>query len=264
MKKLLVILVAIALSLMMFALPALAETAVEATAEPAVEETAAEEPAEEEESWAEDAFGSLVGMKWYTALILVILAVMGAMICRQKSGSWTTKRIAYASMCIAIAFVLSCIKLFRMPQGGSVTPAAMLPMILFALACGPGQGLVVGCAFGLLQLIEDFYVIHPVQLLVDYPMAYAALALGCLALLLPEKFSRARLPLAVLLGYFGRYMMATISGAVFFAEYAGEQNAWIYSLGYNLSYLGVEAVIAFAIAWLPGFDRILNMLRKRA
>lgn len=214
------------------------------------------------ESWLNEAFGSLLGMKWYTLLIVVLLLGMGIAMCRQKKGSWNAKRLSYAAMCIAIAFVLSCIKLFRMPQGGSVTPAAMLPLIMFSLACGPAQGLVVGCAFGLLQMIEDFYVIHPVQLLVDYPMAYAALSLGCLALLLPQKYDRFRLPLAALLGYLGRYAMATVSGAVFFAEYAGGQNAWVYSLVYNISYLGVEAVIACAIACIPGFSRILRAMKK--
>lgn len=214
------------------------------------------------ESWLEDAFGSLLGMKWYTALIIALLLGMGVVMCRQSKDRWNAKRLSYAAMCIAIAFVLSCIKLFRMPQGGSVTPGAMLPLIMFALACGPAQGLVVGCAFGLLQMIEDFYVIHPVQLLVDYPMAYAALSLGCLALLLPVS-DRIRLPIAVLLGYFGRYAMACISGAVFFAEYAGEQNAWIYSLGYNISYLGVEALLACVMSCVPGFVRILALMRKR-
>lgn len=242
MKKWISIPVALALAgAMLFAVPAMAEM----------------------DGWIGDAFGALVGMKWYTALILVAFAGMGAVVCRQKSGSWTTRRLAYAGMCIAVAFVLSCIKLFRMPQGGSVTPAAMMPLVLFALAFGPGQGIVVGCAFGLLQLIEDFYVIHPVQLLVDYPMAYAALALGCVALLLPEKYERFRLPMAVLLGYLGRYLMASISGAVFFAEYAGEQNAWVYSLGYNLSYLGTEALIASALAFMPGFGRILKLMRSK-
>lgn len=216
-----------------------------------------------EGSWASEAFGSLLELKWPTIIILIAFFGMGVAICRRNSRTWTTRRMAYAAMCIAIAFVLSCIKLFRMPQGGSVTPAAMLPLILFSLACGPSHGLVVGCAFGLLQLIEDFYIIHPVQVLVDYPMAYAALTLGCLAMLLPDRFARFRLPLAVLLGYCGRYAMAVISGAVFFAEYAGEQNAWIYSLGYNISYLGIEALIACALAFLPGFNVILNMMRKR-
>lgn len=265
MKKCLTLLIAMLLAL---ALPVLAET-VPSEAAAAVEEGVAvvEEAAveeEAEESWVSEAFGSLVGMKAPTAIILVVLAVMGAAMCTAKKESWTARRLAYAAMCIAIAFVLSCIKLFRMPQGGSVTPAAMLPLILFSLACGPVQGMVVGCAFGLLQMVEDFYVIHPIQVLVDYPMAFAALSLGCLAMLLPKRFERMRLPLAVLLGYFGRYAMAVISGAMFFAEYAGEQNAWIYSLGYNISYLGVEAVIACLLSCLPGFGRILQIMRRKA
>lgn len=267
----LTVLTALLMALLPAAAPALAE-ATEAPAGEAVEtaqatEAPAEEAAETEEeaepTWAEEAFGNLTGMHWYTAAIVAVLLVMGILMCTQKKDSWTTRRLAYAAMCIAIAFVLSCIKLFRMPQGGSVTPASMLPLILFALACGPVQGLVVGCAFGLLQLVEDFYVIHPVQLLVDYPMAFAALALACLANLLPVKSDRIKLPVAVLLGYFGRYIMATISGAVFFADGLAGFDAWKFSLGYNLSYLGWEALIAVLLSCIPGFTRILNLMRRK-
>ena len=121
---------------------------------------------------------------------------------------------------------------------------------------------MAGCAYGLLQLIEDFYVIHPLQLLVDYPLAFAAVALCCLVNVLPIKNVRVKLVVAVLLGYLGRYIMATISGAVFFADSAGEQNAWIYSLGYNITYLGIEAVISAVIVCIPGFDRLLETMRK--
>ena len=146
---------------------------LEATATPEETEVPAEEEAteEKEESAASRMFGDLTGMHWYTAAILVVLIAMGLVISLSKKSKWTARRLSYAAMCIAIAFVLSCIKLFRMPQGGSVTPAAMLPLIMFALACGPVQGLTIGCAFGLLQLIEDPYVIHPIQLLCDYPLA---------------------------------------------------------------------------------------------
>ena len=88
------------------------------------------------------------------------------------------------------------------------------------------------------------------------------MALCCLVNVLPIQNARVKLVVAVLLGYLGRYLMATISGAVFFAESAGEQNAWIYSLGYNISYLGVEAVISAAIVCIPGFDRLLETMRK--
>lgn len=203
------------------------------------------------------------GIGRYIVTIVILLVAMLLVICLQKREKWTSRHVAYAAMCIAMSFVLSMIKLFRMPQGGSVTPASLLPLIMFAMAFGPMKGIVVGCAYGLLQIIEDPYVIHPIQLLVDYPMAFGAVALSCMALLLPGKELYAKLIVGVLLGYLGRFIMAVLSGVVFFAEYAGEQNALIYSMGYNIAYLGVEAVIACLIAAIPGFSRILEGMRKR-
>lgn len=249
----------VALLMALLPLTALAEEAIQPEATAVVE--AVEEP-NEEESLLSEMFGDLAGMRWYTAAILVVLAGVGLVLCTGKKN-WTTRRIAYAAMCIAISFVLSCIKLFHMPQGGSVTPAAMLPLILFALACGPVQGLVVGCAYGLLQLVEDPYVIHPIQLLTDYPLAYGVMIAACLALLLPEKAKRFRLPLAVILGYLARWAMAVLSGVVFFAEYAGDQNVLIYSMGYNIAYLAPEMLIAVVIAFIPGWDRLIQMIRGR-
>lgn len=243
-----------------------AETSAEpeATAEVSAEETEAPAEEEEEESAAQRMFGDLTGMHWYTAAIVAVLLVMGLVISRSKKSKWTARRLSYAAMCIAIAFVLSCIKLYHAPQGGSTTPAAMLPLIMFALACGPVQGLTVGCAYGLLQLIEEPYVVHPLQLLCDYPLAYGAMALCCLACLIPEKHSYFRLPVAVVLGYFARLVMAVISGAVFFAEYAGDQNAFIYSVTYNLGYLAPETLIALVISLIPGMNRLVKTIAKKA
>ena len=242
--------------------PADEAAATEAPADETAAEPTEEEPVEEEEeSVLQQMLGNLTGMHWYTAVIVVVLLVMGVML--TKKSQWTTRRLAYAAMCIAIAFVLSCIKLFRMPQGGSVTPAAMLPLILFCLACGPVQGLAVGCAFGLLQLIEDPYVIHPIQLILDYPAAYGAMCVACLANLLPEKAKRFRLPLGVALGYLARLVMAVLSGVIFFAEYAGDQNVILYSLGYNAAYLAPEMVIAVLISIIPGMSHLVGTIRGK-
>lgn len=243
-----------------------AETSAEpeATAEVSAEETEAPAEEEEEESAAQRMFGDLTGMHWYTAAIVAVLLVMGLVISRSKKSKWTARRLSYAAMCIAIAFVLSCIKLYHAPQGGSTTPAAMLPLIMFALACGPVQGLTVGCAYGLLQLIEEPYVVHPLQLLCDYPLAYGAMVLCCLACLIPEKHSYFRLPVAVVLGYFARLVMAVISGVVFFAEYAGDKNAFVYSVTYNLGYLAPETLIALVISLIPGMNRLVKTIAKKA
>ena len=59
------------------------------------------------ESWLNDAFGSLTGMKWPTALIVALLFALGIVLCRQKRAQWNARRISYAAMCIAISFVLT-------------------------------------------------------------------------------------------------------------------------------------------------------------
>ena len=269
MKRILTVLIALAL-VALIGIPALAETAGDAATEAVVETMdAAEETAEEaaEEAEAEEAspiFKKFLEQKWYTWVIVAALAVGGivALAWSSKNAKWTSRRIAMGAMCIAIAFVLSCIRLYRMPQGGSITPACMLPLIMFMLACGPIQGLVVGCAYGLLQLISDPYVIHPIQLLVDYPLAFGALILGCVAALIPVK-KEFKLPLAVLLGAIGRYFMASLSGAVFFSDVAGSAAAWKYSLVYNLSYLGPDTIVCMIVALIPGMARLVDVIRER-
>ena len=207
-------------------------------------------------------FSELLELKWYTAAVILSLVAFGVVLyAAARKTRWDSRRIANAAMCIAIAFILSCIKLYRMPQGGSITPASMLPLIAFAVACGPVQGAIVGCAYGLIGLIQDPYVIHPLQMLVDYPLASGALALGGLVRLIPIK-KEFKLPLAVLLGGIGRYAMAVLSGTVFFAEYAPVgQSALVYSLIYNISYLGPDVVICMLIAFLPGISRIVDLIR---
>lgn len=208
-------------------------------------------------------FEKLFEQKWYTWAVVAALAAASVILAAaSKKVNWNSRRIAMAAMCIAIAFVLSCIQLYRMPQGGLITPAGMLPLVMFMLACGPLPGFVAGCAFGLLELIADPWVIHPVQLLVDYPLAYGAMILGCLAALIPVK-REFKLPLAVLLAALGRYAMAVLSGTVFFAEYAGDQNALVYSLVYNISYIGPDAVLCMIVAFIPGMHRLVEMIRKR-
>jgi len=208
-------------------------------------------------------FANLLELKWYTVLVVAALLCLGIVLyVGARRTKWDSRRIANAAMCIAIAYILSLIKLYKMPQGGSVTPASLLPMVAFALACGPLQGVIAGCAYGLLDLLQDPYVIHPVQMLVDYPLASAALALGGLAAFLPIK-KELKLPAAVLLGAIGKYAMAVLSGTVFFSEYAPVgQSALIYSLSYNIMYVGPDALICMLVASIPGMYRIVESIHR--
>ena len=67
------------------------------------------------------------------------------------------KKLALCSMMVALSFVLSYIKVYSMPQGGSVTPGSMLPIILFSAAFGMGPGLLSGLAYGVLQYLQGLF-----------------------------------------------------------------------------------------------------------
>ena len=260
MKKLLALFTVLLLALCALT-TALAEEAADAAPEAVevAEETvgAAEEAAPE----PSPVFKKLLEVPWYAwVVVAALIAAAALLIISGKKAGWNSRQLSMGAMCLAIAFVLSCIRLFHMPQGGFITPASMLPLVLFMMAFGPIHGFIVGCAFGLLQLITDPYVIHPIQLLVDYPLAFGAMILGCLATRLPVK-DQWKLPIAALLAGVGRYVMAVLSGAIFFAEYAGEQNAWVYSLVYNISYLGPDTLICAVVACVPGLPRLVKMIR---
>lgn len=273
MKKLFALML-IALLALTLLVPALAETADAAadTAEAAVEETeaAAEEAAEVVEEAAEaeapapsPIFKKLLEVPWYTWAVLGVLVVAGLLLAlNAKKIRWDSRSLSMGAMCIAIAFVLSCIRLYRMPQGGSITPASMLPLILFMVACGPLKGFIVGCVFGLLKLLADPYIIHPIQLLMDYPLAYGAMILGCLATLFPLK-DPWKLPVAVLLACIARWIMSVLSGVIFFAESAGDQNALVYSMVYNLSYMAPDALVCILVSCIPGMPRLVKMIRGK-
>lgn len=143
---------------------------------------------------------------------------------------------------VGAALALSMIRLVRLPQGGSIG-IDMLPIFLLAFRRGGKVGLMGGALFGLLKLITDPFVIHPVQLLLDYPIPFAALGVA--------GFFRNDILTGVTVGTTLRYVVHVISGVVFFAEYAPEGTpALLYSLLYNGSYLLPEAVLVGVILYL--------------
>ena len=85
--------------------------------------------------------------------------------------------VATGGVCIALSYVLSLIKLFEMPQGGAVTPASMLPLLFFCLCFGAKKGFCATFGYSLLQLIGGYFM-HPVQVLLDYTIAFTILGVA--------------------------------------------------------------------------------------
>ena len=89
-----------------------------------------------------------------------------------------TKVISEIVAVIALSAALSYVKVFSLPQGGSVTAGSMVPIIWLSLRRGPKIGLFACMLYGVVQLMFEPFIYHPAQVLLDYPIAFGALGLA--------------------------------------------------------------------------------------
>ena len=203
-------------------------------------------------------FAEVSSATWGVIVALLLVGVVVFAVSKDKKR-WTARMLANGALCIALSTVLSFITLYKMPQGGSITLASMLPMFLFAYAYGVGPGMLVGAAYGFVQFLQGgLYFVHPVELLLDYPLAFAMLGLAGLS-------NRVLRPVGhdpgIILGTFGRFVCAFLSGLIFFGMYAPEgQNVVIYSMVYNGLYLVPEAIICIVLAMIPQIRQLAKRL----
>ena len=114
-------------------------------------------------------FESVAGQITVTAIIVILFAVI---LCKGKGQKADTRAVAVSALLVALSIILNQLVLFRMPQGGSITLFSMVPIVLCAYFFGVRRGLMAGMCVGLINLIFNPYVIHPIQLLLDYPLAF--------------------------------------------------------------------------------------------
>ncbi len=156
---------------------------------------------------------------------------------------------------VALAGVLEYVSGFlplQMPEGGRVTLAAMVPVLFVALRRGPRVGILAGVALGLVVLVEEPFIYHPVQVLLDYPLAFGALGLA--------GFLRNSPVLGVAVGIGGRFLCHFVSGVVFFATFApAGMDPALYSAIYNAWYLVPEFIISAIVMFILERRHVLKL-----
>lgn len=158
-------------------------------------------------------------------------------------GRLELRRLAEVAVAVALVAVLSQVRIYKLPQGGSVTAASMVPIFYIALRWGTKWGLLAGVLAGIVNYITDPFFVHPVQALLDYPIAFGAIGLAGL-------FQRAPV-IGIVIGGAGRWLAHFLSGVVFFASYAPEGTSpAVYSAVYNGSYMLPEIVISVVVTLL--------------
>ncbi len=183
-------------------------------------------------------------------LLILILAFIYI-----KKVKIDTRMIVNVALMIALTVVLHMFRLYHMPQGGSVTLGGMVPLLLVAFCYGPAVGYLAGFAYGLINLIQDPFILQPVQVLFDYPLPYMAIGLaGCF---------KNRIYLGAFIGIFGRFICHFISGAVFFGSYApaGMSPYW-YSLVFNATYLVPELIICLVVLRVLPVKKFLQQMKN--
>lgn len=147
------------------------------------------------------------------------------------------RRLVELAIAIALTAVLSQVRVYKLPQGGSITAGSMVPIFYVALRWGVRWGVLAGVLAGLVNYITDPFYVHPIQVLLDYPVAFGAIGLAGLF---------GRIPLAgVVVGGAGRFLAHVLSGVVFFGSYAPPGTSpLVYSVVYNGSYMLPEVVIS--------------------
>ena len=184
-----------------------------------------------------------------------------------KSVSAARKLVESAIM-LAVATILSMIRLAHLPYGGSVTVASMLPVIIIAYRHGMKWGLITGFVFGIIQQLLGLDTLSWVTtwqsilavILLDYVVAFAVTGFG--GVFRGKMGQASALASGALLVGVLRYVCHVISGATVWAGLSIPTSAALfYSLGYNATYMIPETIVTMLIGYYLG--NVLDFRKER-
>ena len=164
---------------------------------------------------------------------------------------------------LALAFALSCAKLFEMPMGGSVTVASMLPIMLISIKYGVGTGLATGAVYSFTQLMQAFASANvfpycetgktlALCVLFDYLVPFTLIGLaGVFHKLKLTKNVELNVYIGIVSVVVLRFLCHFLTGVVIWGRWAPDgMGKYLYSFLYNAGFLSVDFVICIACAIL--------------
>lgn len=178
-----------------------------------------------------------------------------------------TSKLVTTAVFIALASVLSLIRVFKMPMGGSVTLLSMLPIAVIALKYGCRWGFLSAFVYSLVQLLMDLpetmsWGLTPAVLAGTFFLDYigAFTALGFCGIF--GKNSTKSIVSGIALAMVIRFLFHLLSGCILFSTWAWEGwNPYVYSFCYNGLFMLPEMIFTIAGALLlfklPSFKKYL-------
>lgn len=147
----------------------------------------------------------LAGLIWAVAVYARRAKAQAAAEPEAAAKPSRTQTLVYGALSITLAFVLSYFKLVSLPFGGTVTLLSMLPIFAYAAYFGPIYGFTAAFAFSLLQVVQGAYIVHPVQFILDYFVAFTLLGTAA--------FFPKNLPVGAAVAGFLRMIASTVTGS---------------------------------------------------
>lgn len=191
--------------------------------------------------------------------IMALIVVIYRFASKRKINRFETRDLTYGAVCIAVAYALSFFG-YEMPNGGTITPASTVPIILYCYYFGFAKGSIVTSVYMILQLLQKPYIVTPWSAVLDYIVPYLALALTGLVSYSAKRYNKAikegkhvmsaHWPIYIDIALYGiiRYASHVLSGVIYWSE--GQANPLLYSLGYNSFFLFDLAIATATVTFL--------------
>lgn len=208
--------------------------------------------------------GGLTGLGYgLSILAALVLFLVGGFISNGQKTRLSTKQLVFCGLAMALSFVTSYIRLFSMPYGGSVTLFSMLFICLTGYWFGIRVGIMTGLAYGILQFLQEPYVLSFFQVLCDYVLAFAGLGLaGAFA------DSKNGLVKGYLLGILVRGAFHALGGYLYWMDYMPENFPTsltaLYPIIYNYSFILTEGILTLVVISMPPVRKGLDYIRHLA
>ena len=215
-------------------------------------------------------------VKWISvggvAIVLAVIALIGFL----RNKRFDSKKIAFAGICVSMSFTLAVIKFSPVQYGGSITIASFVPILIFAYVYGVIDGLLIGLIHGLLNFIEDPYILTPATFIFDYLLAFMSVGvMGFFGKMRRKEKGCMPIVLGCVAVFSLRFISHLLSGMIFFSMDSvwvsfpdwATGNAFIYSFIYQCIYVPADALIAtlvlVALCKSGVLDKLVNIIKPQ-
>lgn len=209
--------------------------------------------------------GGLTSAGYGLSILAVLILVAAAAVLLHKNSTGrklTTQQLVTCAAALALAYVTSYIKIFKLPFGGSVTLFSMLFIVLIGYWYGARVGILTGLVYGIFQFLQEPYVLSFFQVCCDYILAFGAMGVAGF-FSKSKKFGLVKAYLAAILA---RGAFHALGGYLYWMDYMPDNFpkslSALYPIIYNYSYILLEGILTLVIISIPAVSKALNQIHK--